>query len=218
MNTPDNLDSPDVAEIPEQPEQPEKRVRKAYGERKKEMVAISDLTPDEMATKRKKKGYPQRKIIANNWDKILKAIGNGYSNVEICNVFGICRKTYYSYLQDNPHRKAEIERARYNTRDEMLQVILDAAAKGNWIPAAWFLERVFPHTFAKPEVKLQMYDRLVNNDVVQQKIGGKTIDEIATELKLKYGDNENVQKFFSDAGTGSTAGSNGNNEPESVSE
>lgn len=216
MNTHDNLDNPDDELIPDQPETKPKQKRPG---RKPRVTAMTmGLTPEDLLTKKKQRKYSSRMQISNDWPKILKAIGNGYTLTEICNVFGHNRNTMQTYLNANAHRMKELQEAKYKTRDDMLQVILDAAARGNWIPAAWFLERVFPHTFAKPEVKLQMYDRLVNNDVVQQKIGGKSIEEIATELKLKYGDNENVQRFFSDAGTGPTAGSVRDNKPEGVSE
>lgn len=213
----DNSDNFDDELIPDQP--PEQAVEEKP-KRKKRTPRQNNtgLTEKDLLTKKKERKYSIRMQISNDWEKILQAVSNGYTLREICSVFNINSNTLGTYLRRNEHRMAEFQRAKYKTRDDMLKVILDAAAKGNWIPAAWFLERVFPHTFAKPEVKLQMYDRLVNNDVVQQKIGGKTIDEIATELKLKYGDNENVQRFFSDAGAGSNTGSNGNDKPESVSE
>lgn len=153
-----------------------------------------------------------RKVIESLWPQILLACQNGYTIQEISACLKISRKTFYQFLNQYPAKQAEMHRARFMLRDEMLDEIVKAAKSGKaWVAAAWVLERLFPQTFAKPEVKLQMYDRMINKDIVEQKIGGMGLDQIRKELEEKYKDNADARRFFGSAGQGS--GEAGHNEP-----
>jgi hypothetical protein len=103
-----------------------------------------------------------------------------------------------------------------------VQVILNAARSGQWLPAAWWLERTCWQEFARPEVKLQLMDRMNNQNEVVQTFNGKSLQQINQELREKYQDNakfqqatervsEKVDAVRSELGTGG----NGNDSPES---
>lgn len=153
-----------------------------------------------------------RQQIESLWPQILLACQNGYTIQEISACLKIHRKTFHQFLAQFPAKQAEIHRARFMLRDEMLDEIVKAAKSGKaWVAAAWVLERLFPQSFAKPEVKLQMYDRLINKDIVEQKIGGMSMDQIRKELEEKYKENPDARRFFGTAGQGS--GEAGHHEP-----
>ena len=142
---------------------------------------------------------PQKKI-RNHWAKIIESAKMGYEISAIAKAIGVHRKTLWLYMKKNPQRKIDFDNAQNATRDLCVNVILDAAKKGNWIPAAWWLERTRGMEFAKPEVKLQFWDRQMSNDQVEQRIAGKTLSEISSELSRQYQGNENVKKYVDGSG------------------
>jgi hypothetical protein len=142
---------------------------------------------------------PQKKI-RNHWAKIIESAKMGYEIGAIAKAIGVHRKTLWLYMKSNPQRKVDFDNAQNATRDLCVNVILDAAKKGNWIPAAWWLERTRGMEFAKPEVKLQFWDRQMSNDQVEQRIAGKTLAEISSELSKQYQSNDNVQKYVDGSG------------------
>lgn len=156
--------------------------------------------------------HSAKNVIESLWPQILSASRNGYTLQEIAAVLSINRLTLNNYLNRFPSKRAELFSAKYELRDEMLEVIINAAKRGNWLPAAWTLERLFPATFARPEVKLQMYDRMVNKDIVEQKIGGKSLDEVRKELEEQYKGLPDARRFFHNT-TGSGSGGDGSNQP-----
>ena len=163
--------------------------------------------------KRKRGRVRSEDMINDLWSTILQAARNGYTMQEVSACLKISRKTFNDYLNKYPSRRAEMYRAKFALRDEMLEHIITAARSGKaWVAAAWTLERLFPATFAKPEVKVQMYDRLINKEIVEQKIGGKTVQEIRLELEnqLKDHPDERARRLLLQPGSGN--GTTGHNE------
>ena len=80
----------------------------------------------------------------------------GLRNVDICKALGIHESTLYKWLQE-PRRGLEaelfeeLEKARAMRKAVMIQTITQAAQGGTWQAAAWWLERVYPEEFAKPD-------------------------------------------------------------------
>jgi hypothetical protein len=132
--------------------------------------------------------------IEENWPNILKAAQNGYEMQNIAKAVGVGERTFYKFLRRNPNKKTELVQARLKPRDTCVQVILNAAKNGNWLPAAWWLERTCWQEFARPEVKLQLMDRMMNQNEVVQTFNGKSLQQINQELREKYGDNEGFQR------------------------
>ena len=155
--------------------------------------------PAFLARKGLANNQPQKKI-RNHWAKIIESAKMGYEISAIAKAIGVHRKTLWLYMKKNPQRKVDFDNAQNATRDLCVNVILDAAKKGNWIPAAWWLERTRGMEFAKPEVKLQFWDRQMSNDQVEQRIAGKTLAEISSELTKQYQSNDNVKKYVDGSG------------------
>ena len=148
--------------------------------------------PAHLATDAKKlKGLPK---IEAKWESVLKASELGYEITAICKALGLHRKIMYDYLKKYPERRRELINAQNKPRDECVNAVLTAARKGVWVAAAWFLERTRGMEFAKPEVKLQWWDRMVSNDSVEQKISGKSIMEIRAELSQQIKDPQDGQR------------------------
>lgn len=80
----------------------------------------------------------------------------GLRNSDICKALGIHESTLYKWLQE-PRRglRAELfdglEKAKAERKAFMVQTITKAAQAGTWQAAAWWLERVYPKEFAKPD-------------------------------------------------------------------
>lgn len=152
--------------------------------------------------------------IENYWKQVIEACHLGYEITAICKALGFNRKIFYEYLKQNPEKRREINNAQNTPRDLCVKAVLDAAQKGVWVAAAWWLERTRGMEFAKPEVKLQYWDRMVANDSVEQRIAGKTIAEITQEMQAQYKDHERVGKYFEQSGSGEgrpEAGKDGSN-------
>ena len=137
-----------------------------------------------------------QKKIAYMWEQVLEASRLGYEQLAICKALGLHRKLFYDFLKNNPDKRRELTKAQNEPRDQCVKAVLDAAKKGTWVAAAWWLERTRGMEFAKPEVKLQYWDRMVANDSIEQRIAGKTLEEISEDLKQQYKDHENVGKYF----------------------
>ena len=80
----------------------------------------------------------------------------GLRNVDICKALGVSETAFYRWQQE-PRRGLEIElwdsleKARAERKAFMIQTITKAAQAGTWQAAAWWLERVYPEEFAKPD-------------------------------------------------------------------
>jgi hypothetical protein len=150
------------------------------------------LAPAETGTKNKK-GQALLKI-ESNWDKCLKAAKNGYEFQTIAKSIGVSERSFTYYLSKNPAKKQEIVNAKLAPRDLCVQVILKAAKSGQWLPAAWWLERTCWQEFARPEVKLQLMDRVMNQNEVVQTFNGKSLQQINEELRKDHGENPKFQR------------------------
>jgi len=132
--------------------------------------------------------------IEKQWPNLILAANNGYEFASMAKAIGISLRAMQIYLQRNPERKRELIQGRLKIRDVAIGVILNAANKGNWIPAAWLLERLYWQEFAKPEVRLQLLDRVTNLTEVSQTFGGKSLQEIGNELREVHGENPNYKR------------------------
>lgn len=80
----------------------------------------------------------------------------GLRNVDICKALGVSETAFYRWQQE-PRRGLEVElwesleKARAKRKAFMIQTITKAAHAGTWQAAAWWLERVYPEEFAKPD-------------------------------------------------------------------
>ena len=135
-----------------------------------------------------------RLAFQQQWPNVLKCAENGYEYTTICKAFGWSLRTFMRFLQHNPDKKKELAQARLAPRDMAVQVILNAARKGQWLPAAWWLERTCWQEFARPEVKLQLMDRVLNQNEVVQTFNGKSLAQINSELREKYAQDPNFQR------------------------
>lgn len=85
-----------------------------------------------------------------------KYVSAGLTNADACRVLGISESTLYKWLQE-PRRGLEVklfdalEKARTLRKAAMLQTITKAAREGTWQAAAWYLERVYPEEYARPD-------------------------------------------------------------------
>lgn len=85
-----------------------------------------------------------------------KYVSAGLTNADTCRVLGISESTLYKWLQE-PRKGLEVElfealeKARMLRKAAMLQTITKAAREGTWQAAAWYLERVYPGEYAKPD-------------------------------------------------------------------
>ena len=87
---------------------------------------------------------------------VARMARGGLRNTDICKALGIHQSTFYKWLQE-PRSGLEVElfesleKARAERKAFMLQTITKAAQDGTWTAAAWWLERVYPEEFAKPD-------------------------------------------------------------------
>lgn len=149
------------------------------------------LTKDPRASTLKPKHLDK---ILSRWDAILAACESGYDFSQIAKSIGVSNATFGKFLAENPEARQEIVRAKMKPRDLCVRTILQAAKRGEWLPAAWWLERTCWQEFAKPEVKLQLLDRANNQNEVQQTFGGKTLAELNKELREQYNDNPDFKR------------------------
>lgn len=160
--------------------------------------SIDELTRKVAPAARNKDGKLKAGVamasIEQNWDKCLKAANNGYEFQTIAKSLGIGQRTFALYLKRNPKRKQQLIEAKLAPRDLCVQVILNAAKAGQWLPAAWWLERTCWQEFARPEVKLQLMDRVMNQNEVVQTFNGKSLQQINQELRQQHVENPNFQR------------------------
>lgn len=89
-------------------------------------------------------------------DEACKLARAGLRNSDICKALGIHESTLYKWLQE-PRKGLEVElfegleKAKAERKAFMIQTITKAASNGTWQAAAWWLERVYPEEFAKPD-------------------------------------------------------------------
>ncbi len=88
--------------------------------------------------------------------ELTRLIRSGINNKDACAVAGITEATFYRWLQA-PRKGLEVElfesleKARAERKAFMLSSITSAAKNGTWQAAAWYLERVYPEEFARPD-------------------------------------------------------------------
>ncbi len=209
-------------------EEPVTEVRKSNGQdgvKQGRVPTLDQMTMRAPVLRRKNGAFKNgggEQAVEDAWPKVIKAAHNGYEMQNIAMAIGVSYRCFYKYLKKYPERKRELTEARFKPRDTCVQVILNAARSGQWLPAAWWLERTCWQEFARPEVKLQLMDRMNNQNEVVQTFNGKSLQQINQELREKYQDNakfqqatervsEKVDAVRSELGTGG----NGNDSPES---
>lgn len=85
-----------------------------------------------------------------------KLVGTGLTNIDVCRVLGISEGTLYRWLGE-PRNAMEqklyesLEKAKGQRKAFHLNNIINAARNGTWQASAWYLERVYPSEFAKPD-------------------------------------------------------------------
>jgi hypothetical protein len=128
-------------------------------------------------------------------ETIEKNISEGnYVNI-VCQAVGIHKASYYSWYHKGENGRGifkefhdAIDRATAKAEQTYIGVIRDAANKGTWYAAAWWLERRFPERWGKRE----------QVDVTS---GGKPLQTIDL-TKLSDVELETIEKVIS--GTGAT--------------
>lgn len=150
-----------------------------------------ELLKDQPASRVKPK---QLEKILGHWDAILKACESGYELHQIAKSIGVSNATLGNFLTENPAARKALVQAKMKPRDLCVRTILAAAKDGQWLPAAWWLERTCWHEFAKPEVKLQLMDRASNQTESVQTFGGKTLAELNKELREQHSGNPQFQR------------------------
>ena len=103
-----------------------------------------------------KQGTRTRKLTRETIDELSKYVSGGLTNKDACAIVGIHPSSLYKWLQE-PRSGLEVdlfdalENARAQRKAVMIQTITSAARSGTWQAAAWWLERVYPEEFAKPD-------------------------------------------------------------------
>jgi len=142
-------------------------------------------------------GGGRRSIIDKHWDKILKCCYNGWSFKAIGKAIGISSQAMSMYFKRNPEKYELLANARMRLHDEMMDVLVAHAKSGrsnSWLPAITILERLFWTTWCRPEVKIQLMQLEQNSNETVQTFGGKTLQELAREIRQTHANNPNFQK------------------------
>lgn len=134
------------------------------------------------------------KTILSQWESILKACQRGYEYPTIANAIGVTAGQFNNFVTEFPEARKQLSQARLYPRDFCLGVVLNAARRGDWLPAAWYLERKHWQEFAKPEVSLQLLDRAESQNEVVQTFGGKPLSQINQELREQYHGNPDFRR------------------------
>lgn len=95
-----------------------------------------DLTPDDLE---------------NFLDRL--AVGDRQSHAAAA--IGVKKQAISNRKRRDPAFALKVECAEGRFERSLLDILKDAANKGNWQAAAWRLERQFPERWAKPEVQLE---------------------------------------------------------------
>lgn len=91
-------------------------------------------------------------------EAILNALRLGVTQENAARYGGVHPATYFRWLEegtkddaDDKYRefRAEVEKARAEAEVRNVAIIADAAKRGTWQAAAWFLERSFPRSWSK---------------------------------------------------------------------
>ena len=184
----------------------EKKLAKAKASQREKPVKTYDL--DEMTEKPSDEelvpsakallhGGGRRSIIDKHWDKILKCCYNGWSFKSIGKAIGISSQAMSMYFKRNPEKYELLANARMRLHDEMMDVLVAHAKSGranSWLPAITILERLFWTTWCRPEVKIQLMQLEQNSNETVQTFGGKTLQELAREIRQTHANNPNFQK------------------------
>jgi len=184
----------------------EKKLAKAKASQREKPVKTYDL--DEMTEKPSNEelvpsakallhGGGRRSIIDKHWDKILKCCYNGWSFKAIGKAIGISSQAMSMYFKRNPEKYELLANARMRLHDEMMDVLVAHAKSGranSWLPAITILERLFWTTWCRPEVKIQLLQLEQNSNETVQTFGGKTLQELAREIRQTHANNPNFQK------------------------
>lgn len=132
--------------------------------------------------------------VISQWKNVLKACERGYEYPTIAGAIGVTRGQFNAFVTEFPEARKILSQARLYPRDFCLGVVLNAARKGDWLPAAWYLERKHWQEFCKPEVSLQLLDRAESQNEVVQTFGGKSLSQINQELQEQHHANPDFQR------------------------
>lgn len=138
----------------------------------------------------------QRSIdtILSQWKNVMRACKKGYEYPMIASAIGVTRGQFNCFVAEFPEARRLLSQFKLQPRDVCINVVLNAARRGDWLPAAWYLERKHWQEFAKPEVSLQMLDRAESQNEVVQTFGGRSLAEINKELREQHHGNPDFQR------------------------
>lgn len=115
-------------------------------------IAKSVAIPLEIiATEAPRLGRP-RLMSLRIFAEVCRGVERGQAITRSCDYAGISYRRFREYVCRSPRLQERLARAmelrQQVRREEALRVIQEAAARGNWLASAWFLERVWPSEFA----------------------------------------------------------------------
>jgi transposase len=95
---------------------------------------------------------PEVRALTWHLDAVI-LLSQGVSVVELCDVLGISRATYYRHLKADEDFAHQVRRARALVSVDLLRVIQEAR---DWRAAAWLLERRYPDEWGSVVDKLRI--------------------------------------------------------------
>lgn len=102
---------------------------------------------------------PPSKFTEDTCNKIIEALEKGDSIDGACGYAGITKPTFYNWYNEGATKKSgkkrqfhdRVDKAKSTATDTYENVIYNAAMKGTWQAAAWWLERRRPDLYNKPD-------------------------------------------------------------------
>lgn len=98
------------------------------------------------------------KLTEERAEAILNALRLGVTQENAARYGGVHPATYFRWLEEGAKDEADdkyrefrqaVEKARAESEVRNVAIIADAAKRGTWQAAAWFLERSFPRSWSK---------------------------------------------------------------------
>jgi hypothetical protein len=94
-------------------------------------------------------GHGPRKLTPARRKLLLEAVEKGHSQTAAASVAGISKRTLQRELQRSTVLGRQIDAARDAAEAKLLDIVIEQAVKpGQWVPAAWLLERM--HGYVRP--------------------------------------------------------------------
>jgi len=139
----------------------------------------------------------QTSIFDNQWPKILRCRQNGWTYSDIAQALGVSPQAFSVWLHRHPERREDLDNARMNLRNDMMDVMIGHAKAGrnnSFIAASIILERLWPRAFAQPQVQLQFAQLESAANETIQTFGGKTLQQLAQEMRQTLAGDPNFEK------------------------